>query len=393
MKKETENLSIAGEKKKEKSVKKIKKERKLSEKAERKETKKLAKKQKQMAKKYNKKSQDAVEKQEANSLAQPEINEFEKKSINAKDGKTKQEKVLIVRRAEHGKPMTKKRKILNFISYALVGIIAIAFGYIGGNFYYVNYMDKPNYDFDTSLLKDDGEQVYNSIKLKTPDRCTPIQLFVATEYCLSNTENYQTNVVGSVIPSIAKAQTVRGVKGRNGNVYFVENYSKGMVSVAEKSFYDITTKTAEVYEARDNAVKTDSATFPSSPSKTYTLEEYLKEYGTSPTNPVIPYVVSSKTYIVGSESFKNLESNKYEISFALTKDTAVADYVKQVKHMSGLANYPKFKSVMVKAVIEYDATAQYKYKFVSLRYDEKYTVNYFGVSADCTGWLENTFVY
>lgn len=391
MKKETENLSIAGEKKKDKSIRKIKKERKISDKAERKETKKLAKKQKQMAKKYNKKN-DALN-QENSLQSKSDINEFEKESINTNDGKTKRDKVLIVRRAEHGKPMTKKRKILNFISYALVGIIAIAFGYIGGNFYYVNYMDKPNYDYDTSLLKDDGEKVYNSIKLRTPDRCTPIQLFVATEYCLSKTEKYTVNVVGSVVPSIAKAQTVRGLKGRNGNIYFVENYSKGMVSVAEKSFYDISNQTAEVYEARDSAVKTDSANFPSSPSKTYTLEEYLEEYGTSPTNPAIPYVVSSQTYIVGSESFNNIGSNKFEVSFALTKDTAVADYVKQVKHMSGLANYPKFKTIMVKAVIEYDSSAEFKYKFVSIRYDEKYTVNYFGVNADCTGWLDNTFVY
>lgn len=371
-------------KKRGKSVRKIKREHRQTIKVEKKKIKKLAKGQRHIAKKIGEK----IERKQplsTESLNQT-INEFEKQSINAQNGKTKQQKVLIVRKSKE-KPMSKKRKVLNFISYVLVGIIAIGFGYIGGNFYYSNYMDQPTYDFDVSELRDNGEEVYNRIVGQNVASQKAIDIIVASEYVLSQTQKYEGNVVGSIQPSIGSEQTVRGTKGRNGNVFYVENYSKGMLAIAEKYEYNTEQDLAIVYHAEGGDVKVDSANFPSSPSATYTKQQYADEYGTAPDSVMVPYIISSKTYIEGTESVKSLGDGKYQVTMSLSNDKAVTEYVKQMKHMSGLANYPKFSKIVVSFVVDSS------YRILSLRYDESYSVTYFGVPAKCVGWLEVEISY
>lgn len=376
---------------KEKSVRKIKKEHKISDKKEKKETKKLARVQKHLAKKYGKtKSHDENDINGEKTLnAEPD--EFEKQSINTASGKTEQDKVLIVRKVQQGKPLTMKRKILNLISYALVGVIAIAFGYIAGNFYYANYMDQPNYNFNTSELRDNGEEIYNRLQTTKNTigiaRQNPVEIVVAAEYLMSITTKYKGSVVGAVQPSIGSQQTVRGTKGRDGNHFYVENYSKGMMSIAEKYDYFTDTDKAEVFRVEGGAVKTDSANFGTKPTWTFNKASYIEEYGTAPDSLMIPYVISSKTYIEGSDTVTALGGGKFQVKMSLTNDKAVADYAKQVKHMSGLANYPRFERVIVSFVIDSD------YRIVSLRYDESYSVTYFGVPAKCVGWLEVNIEY
>ena len=375
---------------KQKSVRKIRKEHKISDKEEKKEAKKLAKVQKHLAKKYVKKEQEENVQNGENRSLENQPNEFEKQSINTSSGKTKQDKVLIVRKVQKGKPLTRKRKILNLISYALVGLIAIGFGYIGGNFYYANYMDQPNYNFNTSELRDNGKEIYerlvstkNTIGIARQD---PVEIVVAADYLLSTTTKYKGAVVGAVQPSIGSQQTVRGVKGRDGNHFYVENYSKGMLSIAEKYDYFTDTDKAEVFRVEGGAVKTDTADFGEKPTWTFNKASFIEEYGTAPDSLIIPYVISSKTYIPGSAVVTPL-GGKYQVKMSLSNDKAVAEYAKQVKHMSGLANYPRFERVTVSFVIDSD------YRIVSLRYDETYSVTYFGVPAKCVGWLEVNIEY
>ena len=376
---------------KEKSVRRIKKEHKISDKEDKKEAKKLAKVSKHLAKKYGKAESSDENKKDGAETQNGELNEFEKQSINTASGKTKQDKVLIVRKVHKGKPLTMKRKILNLISYALVGVIAIAFGYIAGNFYYANCMDQPNYNFNTSELRDNGEEIYNRLQTTKNTvgiaRQNPVEIVVAAEYLMSITTKYKGSVVGAVQPSIGSQQTVRGTKGRDGNHFYVENYSKGMLSIAEKYDYYADTDKAEVFRVEGGAVKTDSADFGTTPKWTFNKAGFIKEYGTAPDSLMIPYVISSKTYIEGSDTVTALGGGKFQVKMALTNDKAVADYAKQVKHMSGLANYPRFERVTVSFVIDSD------YRIVSLRYDETYKVTYFGVPATCVGWLEVNIEY
>jgi len=368
---------VTGEKKKNKSLRKIKKEHKLQEKAQRLEEKKLAKKQKKLEKKL-KKDEGKIE-SVSTTLSR------ETKSLQSDEVK---EKVLIVRRSAQTKPMTKTRKFLNFFSYVLVGVFAVGFGYMGGNFYYANYMNVVDYSkFSEATLRDDGAAVYNSVKSKSPSLVSAIEAFVAAEYNLSQTLNYTTKTTGSVQPSIGSLQTVRGNKARVGNMFYGENYSKGMLAIAEKFEYNADTDEIKIYRAEGSAVGVDSAKFPDAPTSLYNEQSYRAEYGTSPSMGVISYIVSSKTYIAGSDSVKPIAGGKYQLKFSLSNDSSVVNYVKQVKHISGLPSYPTFKSITVTAVIDSS------YRFESLVFDETYSVVYFGVPATCVGHVEEQISY
>lgn len=359
--------AVTGQKLTNKSVHRLKKEHKQAKKEEKKADKKLKKQKHKANKKLSVENDSQVENDSA-----------------------EQNKILIVRKTEKGRPVTKKKKIMNLISYALVGIIAIVMGYFGGNFYYANFMDKVDYSqFEASALRDDEVAVYNRVKAKlTPDRSSAIELFVAAEYQLKNTEKYNAAVTGEVQPSIGSKQLVSGTKGRNGDEVYLENISKGMMSVAERYSYSISEKQAIIYHAEGGAiVDMSTVNYSENPSWTMTEQEFLKEYGTAPDNPCIPYIASSKTCIAGTESVRSIGDGTFEIKFNLTKDSSVVDYVKQIKHMSGLSSYPTFKSIAITAVIDSD------FRFVSLYYEESYTVTYFGVPAKCDGWVKLDITY
>lgn len=389
MKEEIQNIDEKSTKKRKgKSLRKIKKEHKESLKEENKKVKKLSKKQKHIAKKYGQEFSKKGEPRDvfADVFLNEETNEFEKKSINTSSGKTKQEKVLIVRKAK-AEPMTKKRKIMNLLSYVLVGVFAIGFGYVAGNFCYANYMDKPNYNFNTSALRDDGEEIYNRIKNQAIGTQNPVEVIVGAEYLLNQQTKYVGTVNGMVKPSLGTNQTVRGVKGRDGNHFYVENYSNGILPIAEKYDYYSDKNEALVYRVEGKGkVSENSANFKDTPTWKFNRESFMDEYGIAPDGLIIPYIISSKTVIDGTAKIESLGGDKYQVSMQLLKDKSVADYVKQVKHMSGFSDYPNFKSVRVSFVIDSS------YRILSVRYDETYSVIY-GLVVSCSAWLEITMNY
>lgn len=388
MEEEIQNEEVVSTKRKSKSVRRIKKEHKETKKEEKKKVKKLSKKQKHIAKKFGEKQLTKVPSDVfSDAFVDGEPNEFEKKSIDVSSGKTKQEKVLIVRKTKE--PVTRKRKILNLLSYALVGIFALGFGYVAGNFYFANYMNKPNYNFNTAELKytdAEKEEIYNRISTKAIATQNPIEIIAGAEYLLSQQQKYIGNVVGSVKPSISSAQTVRGVKGRDGNHFYVENYSKGILPIAEKYDYYSDTDTALVYRVEGKGVSIDSANFKDTPTWTFNKESFSEEYGISPTGMIIPYIISPQTVISGTETIESVGDGKYRVSMQLLKDKSVVEYVKQVKHMSGFSDYPNFKSVRVSFVLDSS------YRILSVRYDETYSVIY-GLVVDCVAWLSIDISY
>jgi len=383
---------VTGEKIKKKRLGRLKKEHKKQEKLDKQETKKFNKRKKKVDKKLNKKTdvvmvESKTISQNELSFVNEDVNSEALKNIGAEKKQEGVQEVLIVRKTERGKPKTKAAKVRSFMSYVLVGFAAIFFGYIAGNFYIANVLNKVNYDFSEASLRDDGQAIYQTIvgSGKSLDKFSASELFVAAEYNLGVQENYYATTLGAIQPSIGSKQDIWGYKKKTGNIYECESASKGMMSLAEKYFYDTTTQTATIYKA--SKVSTSGCSYPSSPTWTMSLNEYRDEYGTSPDAPCVPYVISSKTVIEGTDSVKSIGGGKYQVSFSLTKDSSVMNYVKQVKHMSGLKDYPVFKNIIITAIIDSDL------KFTYLRYDEAYSVMYFGVMATCSGFVESNVTY
>jgi len=358
---------VTGEKIKNKSVRKLKKKHKVKDKQDLSNEKKFNKRKKKIIKKLTKKNK-------------------EDKNLSQKQEETQE--VLIVRKAEQGKPKSFGRKFMNMLSYALVGFVAVFFGYAAGNFYVANVLNKVNYGaFSEEALRDDNAAIYQSIvsSSKSFELQDAGELFMAAEYLIDTQESYYASVVGAIQPSIGSTQSIWGYKKKTGNIIEGENASKGMLSLAEYYSYDLTTKVANVYKA--TKVASNSTSYKEDPTWVMNYEDYRAEYGTAPDSPIVPYIVSSKTILEGTTKVENIGGGKYRLTFSLTTDSSVINYVKQVKHMSGLADYPVFKQINVTAIINQNL------RFSSVRYDEAYTVMYFGVMATCSGFIENTISY
>lgn len=374
---------VTGEKIKKKSVRKLKKEHKKAKKEENKESKKQNKKKVKIDKKlqgetvlFKSKTVSGDVEGDTNSLEITKNGLVEDK-----------EKVLIVRKADKEKPISKKRKLFNLISYFLVGFVAVFFGYIAGNFYVANFMNKVDYSAFTeeNLIATNAQEIYNKAKQDGVMQTSAIDLFVAAEYYLNNRDKYNSSIKGEIQPSIGSVQSIWGTKNKNGNIFEVESVSKGMLALGEKYTYDLTNQTATIYKA--SSIDTNKATYPDNPTWVMTYDEFREEYGTAPEKPCIPYIISSKTLVEGSGNVIQEGVGKYKITFMLTTDSSVINYIKQVKHMSGLKDYPTFKNIMITAYINDDL------EFLDIRFDESYTVMYFGVMATCSGFVEVNFSY
>lgn len=388
--------AVTGQKLKKKSVKKIKKEHKARAKTEKKETKKIESKKKKIDKKLDKKAvkyeaktlsnAKAIESGEDKNRVDSNVEDMPEVKISEAKNNI-DEKILIVRKIEQ--KMSFGRKVLNLLSYALVGVVAVLFGYFAGNFYYANVMSKVDFSqFNEQTLRDDAKEVYNNVLGKGIGNASAVEIFVASEYVLSLEEHYSASCVGSVKPGSFTEQTVRGIKSRNGNIVESSNISRGLMKVAEKYVYNIDTQTADIYHVEGEKITgVDTADFGTTPTSVLNYDEFRTEIGTAPENPLIPYIVSSKTFVEGSESVKSIGLGRYEISFMLKPDSSVLNYVQQVKHMSGFEDFPTFKAVKVTAVVDSNL------KFQSIRYDETYSVLYAVALVECIGYLEQTISY
>ena len=383
---------VTGEKIKKKRLGKLKKEHEKQAKEDKALIKKETKRKKRIDRKLNGKENITVESKTITKidggLNKNVINEQVAGEIGAVKNEEKRTEVLVVRRAEKGRPATRKRKLMNFLSYALVGFVAIFFGYISGNFYIVNVLNKVDYGaFSEELLREDNKLVYDNILASNKSfvNIPAGELFMAGEYVLSIQDSYYASTLGAIQPSIGSKQDIWGYKKKTGNIYECESASKGMLSLAEKYSYDVETKQAKIYKA--SKISLSGCSYPEKPTWEMGIDAYKKEYGTNPDAPAVPYIVSSKTVIAGTESVKDLGGGRYQLSFNLTTDSSVINYIKQVKHMSGLQGYPTFKIINVTAVIDSSL------KFISIRYDESYSVVYFGVMATCSGFVESEFSY
>ena len=366
---------VTGQKLKKKSLRQIKKEHiantKMQNKTEKAETKLKAKVERKLLKDYSSVSSEDVSQSSDNLIK------------NTNDG------VLISRKRKY--TVTFKRKVLNFISYVMVGLIAVIFGYMSGNLYVANKQKVDFSVFSEESLMDDGEKVYNKIISSgvTPDKYTGsvVDLFVASEYKVNNlVSSFSSTVYGEIQPSIGSLQLITGYKNKNGNIYESEQISKGMLPVAEKYTYDIDADQALIYKAT-KVLSEKKATYAETPTWTMNYDEFRAEYGINPKSPLVPYIISSKTHKKGNDSVVKLSDGTYQISFSITTDSSVLNYVKQVKHMSGLKDYPNFKTIQVTAVIDKN------FNFKKLRFDESYSVIYAGVLANCSGFVEVSINY
>lgn len=274
----------------------------------------------------------------------------------------------------------KKRKPLKIVAACLLWTLVLVVGGAGG--WIVGDMIVAKLDvydpnaYSSSTLKDSEETIL-TWKSKSIENLTAGQVFAVAEYNLNNCTYFSMTTKGvdgkekGVIANSVAPQDFWGYRYRDGDVGYFDYNSAGIMPVMKTTKFNYTGGT---YTCIDGV---------SGEEKQMTPEEYLETVGCDATKP-IDYIVSSKTVL--TEEANEKTGNCYTYTITIDAKKSVSNYVKKMKYMSGLGDYPKFDSIEMKFVVDDNLN------FLSIEVHEQYRVNY-GITVGCTGDFRYEFSY
>jgi hypothetical protein len=167
--------------------------------------------------------------------------------------------------------------------------------------------------------------------------------------------------IGLADAGMAK-QDIRSTIIRNANDYFEESLSySSFVNLADRMYQSGESVNQYVGTCLNGDV--EKGQFPDTPTN-YTLDEYRTRMGRLVSDNFI-YVVSSKTTLNGEvangsgvvTSFSKSDSG-YQIELELNPVKSVVNYVKQMKTISSLKDYPSFTYVHLSVVTDANLNLQ-----------------------------------
>ena len=277
-----------------------------------------------------------------------------------------------------------RRIIAAFMWVVIVGISGVG-GYVVGDFIIAKIDTYDPNSVAVTELRDSDENI-NAWRTKGINSLTPAQVFVVAEANLNSCTYYSVTTKGydgeekGIVKNSFKDQDVWGYRYRNGDQGYFNYYSTGIIPVINQTRFSFSGDTFTTYNGSLNA---DGTTTWETEGLERTAQEYEEVMGTLAYYP-IDYIVSTRTVISQSSDEKNGTNYSYTISLSPKK--SVANYVKKMKTMSGLPDYPNFNSVEIKFVVDSNMN------FQTVAIKETYKVNY-GMTVTCTGSLRYEFAY
>lgn len=301
---------------------------------------------------------------------------------------------LIGKREKKEMPKTSSKKLLDILSYGFVVFLAAVIGFLAGNMY-IDYKYAKTYDYnEADYVYSDAEIASIVSSSSDVSHTNALYAYIKGIEKLKTIDSYVIETPDDssyTQPNIASRQAIYAKRVKNGNNYSYESVSMGLMSVAEL----ITTEDAENFDVfvASSIPSLKGSVYPTSPSASYALADFRAEYGT---HPMIfsPYVVSNKTIhpsysgnaMLTGQGTRDDDGN-YNFTLKLDTEYSVMNYVRQMKHMSGLNSYPTFDFVTLEFTLDSD------FNFLRCKITEEYTIKYFGVPAHCHGELELLFTY
>ncbi len=284
---------------------------------------------------------------------------------------------------------TKERKPFQFTKKSIIALIFVSIaGILSGIFVGGFFIGAPQVDYsqyNEAELRDDAKALSQRAQGKAPSAFKAYEVFeIAEERMFTHGSVY---VYGTGEVKTIANQKVLSVKAYEDGKYYKESISKGIKSVGERDYYTQNDSTLHYYSASGI---TDQLTANWKDKGDRELADFHEVNGV-PITSFIPYIVSSKTVLNKTAVPKAITledgSKGYEIVVELDAILSVLNYVKQMKNISQLPSYPTFDSITLTCVIDEE------FRFISIDTYEKYTVNYMGVNAGCTGTLREDFTY
>ena len=137
-------------------------------------------------------------------------------------------------------------------------------------------------------------------------------------------------------------QTIRNAQIKNGDEYYEDQISySSMVALAKRSYQHGKDEAATIDVHDGTPSNSETATFPSSPTKTYGTKEY-KDYLGKTLDEMFIYVISDKTTI---DSSRTTKGDDVVIKLNLNPNLSTFYYKTQMLNLSGLSNLPPFEEV------------------------------------------------
>ena len=277
------------------------------------------------------------------------------------------------------------KKILATFMWIVIVAVSSVGGYVAGDFIIAKIDTYDPSSIAVTELRDSEESI-NAWRSKGINSLSAAQVFVVAESNLNSCNYYSMTTKGydggdkGIVKNSFKDQDIWGYRYRNGNVGYFNYYSTGIIPVINQTKFEFGGDSFTTY---NGSLKADGSTKWEKEGLVRNQEQYEEDMGTLAYYP-IDYIVSTKTVIAQSTDRKNGENYSYTISLSPKK--AVANYVKKMKYMSGLSDYPNFISIEMKFVVDKNLN------FQSIAIKEEYKVNY-GMTVTCSGMLQYVFSY
>ena len=250
-------------------------------------------------------------------------------------------------------PKTRRGKIIGIVCACVIPVaLGVTAGIVISKFFVAKKVDYSDVDADSLYVNMETirAKYEDSKKSNTPvdEALAPYEIVNLAYDNYAQYENSRSFTIGAAVAAIVN-QSIRGCSIREGNEFFEESLSKSnMVGVAARMYQK---EDGSVFLHRGEAIDSTTASW-TDVHYEYTNEEFKADFGKTPSTPLI-YIISKKTVIKDSDKIEKT-SDGYNISMSLNPLKAVANYIKQMKSISDLADYPAFSEINISFSINSD---------------------------------------
>ena len=273
-----------------------------------------------------------------------------------------------------------------YINICIIVVFAVFSGYFVGNFYLSNFVSADiDVNVSESVVRDKMTDVFKRTANKSVSQISATDNFVLAEYYLNQRKSVRKTSTGKVTAQ-GITQDFYSQKILSENEFYYMKISSGLLSIATKMYWTVGSDTVNFYKGKN--IKTTTATWSDTPSKTYTFDEYKEDFGI-PAGGWLNYIVSSKTVITEGVP-KKLGNGNYQFELHLDKIYSTMNYKYEVKQTSGSSKNPRFKSSVITFEIDEN------WNFIQIDYKEKYEVavkQLGGMFVETVGTITDTFEY
>ena len=235
-----------------------------------------------------------------------------------------------------------KKKLVTSI---IVGVFAIAAG-VGAGIVIdkfvlgqisANYdgMDAGDYSMDTDSFMEKYNALGNCDDYST--KFTPAEM-INIGFTLYKRFDNTMSITKGTVHAAGTEQLIRAANVKADGEYLEESISLGVIPVATRTYQN----SENIRLIRGTNIQAEGAVWPDE-CVVYTNEEYIEDFGKTPSDPCI-YIISSKTI---TESSITRDGTDYVISTKLTKKSSVLNYIRQMKSISNLKEYPSFNKMEI----------------------------------------------